>query len=214
VLNDTSVGAAYDAVAEHYTTLYADQIRADATERWIIDQFGQLCREAGNELIADLGCGPGRLSAFLTEAGNHILGVDVSAEMIRIARRRSPHLSFQREDMTAFLTARPDSVGNAVFWYSTIHLAPDELPALMRTTFRAVRVGGHVLLGFLSTADPAAAIEPYDHRVVPAYRYSLAEIHRLLIEAGFRVQHLGLRAPALHERAHAGYALARKPPIS
>jgi SAM-dependent methyltransferase len=36
----------------------------------------------------DVGCGPGRLAAALTQAGQVTLGVDVSAEAIRQARRR------------------------------------------------------------------------------------------------------------------------------
>ena len=36
----------------------------------------------------DVGCGPGRLSAALTEAGVSALGIDVSAEAVEIARSR------------------------------------------------------------------------------------------------------------------------------
>lgn len=36
----------------------------------------------------DVGCGPGRLSAALTETGVSALGIDVSAEAVEIARRR------------------------------------------------------------------------------------------------------------------------------
>lgn len=36
----------------------------------------------------DVGCGPGRLSAALTEAGISALGIDVSAEAVELARRR------------------------------------------------------------------------------------------------------------------------------
>ena len=212
VLTEASVGAAYDAVAERYTALYADQISADATERWVIDHFGQLCRDAGNEMVVDLGCGPGRIAAHLAQAGNRVMGVDVSAEMIRIARSRSPQLEFQVDSMASFLQARPDAVGNALFWYSIIHTAPEELAALMVTTFTAVRTGGHVLLGFLSMADPAAATEPYDHRAAAAYRYSLAEVRRRLFDVGFSVLYLGLREPGPEERVPAGYALARKLP--
>jgi SAM-dependent methyltransferase len=212
VLSDAAVGAAYDAVAERYTALFADQISADPTERWAVEEFGRLCRDAGNETIADLGCGPGRIAAHLARAGNRVVGVDVSAEMIRIARGRSPELEFRVDSMTSFLAARPGAVGNALLWFSAIHAAPEELAALLAVTATAVRPGGHVLLGFLSTADPAAATEPYDHRVAAAYRYSLAEVRRRLVDAGFDVLHLGQRAPGPEERAHAGYALARRPP--
>ncbi len=212
VLNEASVGAAYDAVAELYTSLYTGQISADAGERWVIDRFAELCRDAGNEAIADLGCGPGRLAEHLATSGNRVTGVDVSSEMIRIARDRSPGLDFEVGSMSAFLRARPDAIGNALFWYSLIHTAPPHLSELLAEAFAAVRAGGYVLVGFQSMADPAAASQSYDHRVAPAYLYSLAEIRRRLVDAGFSVLHLGLRAPGPGERVPAGYALAQKLP--
>ncbi|MBA3279276.1 MAG: class I SAM-dependent methyltransferase, partial [Geodermatophilaceae bacterium] len=36
----------------------------------------------------DVGCGPGRLSAALTEAGISALGIDVSAAAVQMARQR------------------------------------------------------------------------------------------------------------------------------
>lgn len=215
VVSAGSVGVAYDGVADEYAELFSDHISEDATERWVVDLFGRLCRDDGNETIADLGCGPGRIAAHLAGAGNRVMGVDVSAEMIRIARGRAPQLEFRVGTMASFLAGRQGSVGNALFWYSTIHAAPGELAALLAATFAAVRPGGYVLLGFLSTADPAAAEpEPYDHRVAAAHRYSLAVVHRRLLDAGFGVLHLGLRAPGPAERVHNGYALARKPPLT
>ncbi|GIH15003.1 methyltransferase domain-containing protein [Rugosimonospora africana] len=47
---------------------------------------GMLDRCVGSTL--DVGCGPGRLTAALAAAGRPALGVDVSAEAIRQARRR------------------------------------------------------------------------------------------------------------------------------
>jgi SAM-dependent methyltransferase len=45
-----------------------------------------LTRCAGPTL--DVGCGPGRLTAALTRAGHSALGIDISAEAVRQARRR------------------------------------------------------------------------------------------------------------------------------
>jgi SAM-dependent methyltransferase len=47
---------------------------------------GLLARCHGSTL--DVGCGPGRLAAALADGGRRVLGLDVSAEAIRQARRR------------------------------------------------------------------------------------------------------------------------------
>src|ERR1700727_53008 len=46
--------------------------------------------------IVDLGCGSAVLSAELAAAGYDVLGVDFSAAMLKIARKRVPAARFQR----------------------------------------------------------------------------------------------------------------------
>src|SRR3989338_9614930 len=40
----------------------------------------------------DIGCGPGRATILFGERGYQVIGVDISEEMIAIARRKSSHL--------------------------------------------------------------------------------------------------------------------------
>jgi SAM-dependent methyltransferase len=44
--------------------------------------------------VIDLGCGSGILAAELIQAGYSVLGVDISQEMIKIARRKAPGAMF------------------------------------------------------------------------------------------------------------------------
>lgn len=65
----------------------------------------QLMRDHGIEggRVVDLGCGSGIWARALTDAGYDVLGIDISASMIRLARRRAPRARFRRG---AFLDAR------------------------------------------------------------------------------------------------------------
>jgi len=58
----------------------------------------EILRERGlhRGLVVDLGCGSGHWAAELTQAGYDVLGVDASAAMIAIARRRAPAARFVR----------------------------------------------------------------------------------------------------------------------
>src|SRR5215203_1873599 len=46
-------------------------------------------------LVVDLGCGTGLLARELIDAGYRVLGIDISAEMIGIARSRAPEAEFR-----------------------------------------------------------------------------------------------------------------------
>lgn len=45
--------------------------------------------------VVDLGCGSGIWARALTDAGYHVLGVDLSPAMIELARQRVPEADFQ-----------------------------------------------------------------------------------------------------------------------
>jgi trans-aconitate methyltransferase len=50
---------------------------------------------------ADLGCGPGRITAHLAGLGVSAFGVDLSPKMIGLARHAYPDLRFTEGSMTA-----------------------------------------------------------------------------------------------------------------
>jgi len=62
---------------------------------------------AGRRSIADIGCGTGRHTAFLAEAGFSVIGVDASAAMIDVARARAPELEFVVADLFSWQPDEP-----------------------------------------------------------------------------------------------------------
>jgi len=61
-------------------------------------------RRAGirDGLVVDLGCGSGIWARALTDAGYDVLGVDGSADMLRIARRRAPRARFEQASVVDY----------------------------------------------------------------------------------------------------------------
>lgn len=57
----------------------------------------KILREDGirDGLVVDLGCGSGLWARELTDAGYDVLGIDISGEMVEIARRRAPDAEFR-----------------------------------------------------------------------------------------------------------------------
>jgi SAM-dependent methyltransferase len=95
--------------------------------------------------VADVGCGPGTITARLHELGVDAFGIDLSPAMIELARAAHPRLRFEVGSMTEPLNV---SVGGIIAWWSLIHV-PDELVPTVFGHFRdALRPNGLLQLGF------------------------------------------------------------------
>lgn len=79
--------------------VHADGYEATARHgaRYVVETLA--ARGVRNGTIVDLGCGSGASSLIFTGAGFDVVGVDVSASMVDIARRRNPDATFIVGDM-------------------------------------------------------------------------------------------------------------------
>jgi len=94
--------------------------------------------------VLDLGCGPGHESMRLTLLGADVVGVDFSAECIRVARERCPQARFEILDFREL--GRELGAFDGVFASgSLIHVAPDELPEVMSRIANVLNKGGYLL---------------------------------------------------------------------
>jgi SAM-dependent methyltransferase len=95
----------------------------------------------------DLACGSGRIGAWLAARRVETIdGVDLTPEMLDLARRRGVYRALLEEDMCG--TSLPDQVADLVVNCLAISHAPELLPAY-REARRLLRDGGHlVLIGY------------------------------------------------------------------
>ena len=121
-LQDTR--ASYDAVAGSYAELTRYLLDETPEERALLASFAGAVRQQGVGTVADVGCGPGRITAYPHRLGVDAFGIDLSPGMIEVARREHPGLQFEVGSMTD-LSLADTSVSGLVAWYSLIHV-PDE----------------------------------------------------------------------------------------
>lgn len=137
----------YDTVAASY----ADRVRGllDETpdEREVLARFAEVVRGSGGGPVADVGCGPGRITAHLRGLGLDAFGIDLSPGMIEVARRDHPGLRFAIGSMTD-LDLADGSMAGLVAWYSLIHVPDEEIDSVFDHFRRVLRPGGMLLLSF------------------------------------------------------------------
>ncbi|MEU9187173.1 class I SAM-dependent methyltransferase [Streptomyces sp. NPDC048484] len=190
---------AYDSMAARYAELFANGLADFPLDRAMLSAFADLVRTDGGGPVADLGCGPGHVTSLLHSLGLDASGVDLSAEMIAIARTAHPDLRFEVGSMTA-LDLDDGRLAGVVARYSIIHTPPERLPQVCAEFHRVLKPGGHLLLSFQAHDDPAELAEPFDHKVALAYRWSPDRVSDLLTETGFTETARLRRAPLEDER--------------
>ncbi|MFL6055077.1 MAG: class I SAM-dependent DNA methyltransferase [Actinoallomurus sp.] len=202
---------AYDTVADTYADASRDGLDGRPLDRGFLAAFAELVRADGAGPVADLGCGPGHLAAYLHRLGLSVLGVDLSPAMVSLARQAYPDLRFEHGSMTA-LDVADGELGGIVAWYSIIHIPTEHLPELFAEFHRVLRPGGHLLLVFQIGEEPLRLSHAFGHDVsLVAYRWPPSRIADLLRQAGFaEVARLIRRPDGDVEKMERGYILARR----
>ena len=126
----------YDELADRF-----DRLSDRHTARIAEALAGEVRRDQA-DLVVDVGCGSGLLTRRLS--GRQVIGVDLSAGMLAVAKQRCD-AEFVRADAESF-GFRDDSVDCIASLFALLHL-PDPL-ACLRECRRVLRVGGGIHVAF------------------------------------------------------------------
>jgi len=199
--------AAYDAASARYAEFVQGELSEPPLDRAILAAFAEHVRADGGGLVADAGCGEGRIGAHLAGLGLDVAGFDLSPALTAVARERFPGIPFQTASMHA-LPLTDGSLGGIVSWYSLIHADPGDLPGYFTEFSRVLRPGAPLLAGFFEAAGEP--VTSFDHKVTPAYKWPLDELAGLARNAGFAEVGRMSREPRDGERFRQGRLLMRR----
>src|SRR3954451_22170994 len=204
------LSSSYDRVAADYTAHIADELAGKPLDRALLHAFAEQVGTLG--LVADLGCGPGQVAAFLATLGVQMAGFDLSGGMNIQARQRYPALTFQQGDLRAL--AVDDAIfGGITAFYSIIHLTEDELVPTFQEWWRVLRPSGLVLVAFHIGEHVVHFDEWWQHPVDLDFHFlSVSKVTTALEHAQFMIEAVVQRSPypGVEHPSQRGYVLARK----
>lgn len=183
---DRDTRAAYDQVASDYARMLPDMSMEAPLDRAVLAAFAEMVGECRDAPVADVGCGTGRVTKHLHDAGIPVLGFDLSARMAAVARASHAGLSFAAAHAAA-LPLRAGALGGLVAWYSLINMPTEGLPHVLAEFARVTSPGAPVLLAFQS-GDGQRVDTPtsYGHPVpLTYYRHDAEEVATAMTAAGF-----------------------------
>jgi SAM-dependent methyltransferase len=130
-----SGSARYDGHAEWYDQTFSASL-GEEEESFLRDRLGP----GGGQTCLDVACGTGRCGPILADAGYRAVGLDISADQLRFARRRLP--AVVRAD--ARLLPVPDaSVTAAVGMF--FHTDVEDFAAVVREVARCLHPAGRFI---------------------------------------------------------------------
>ena len=203
--------ASYDRVAEEYARRIFDELQYKAIDRQLLDRLAASVPDGG--IICDMGCGPGHVARYLRERGVHVIGIDLSPQMIERARQLNPGLEFRQGNMLALDVEDEAWAGIAAF-YSIIHVPREEVVTALHEWKRVLQPDGLLLVAFHVGTEVVHLEEWWELPVSADFVFFLAsEMQAYLQAAGFLIEDLIERPPYpdVEHPSHRAYILARKP---
>ncbi|MGW5738682.1 MULTISPECIES: class I SAM-dependent methyltransferase [Streptomyces] len=182
----TGQAEAFDAIGQYYDDAFPHKDGQLAAGRRLADALPPGSR------VLDVGCGTGVPTALqLVEAGHSVLGIDLSAGMLDLARKNVPAQSaeFRQLDVAALRSEGPDGVGRfdgIAAFFALLMLPRAEIPYALRLLHGLLRPGGLLALSMVE-ADLDDAGIPFLGHTIRVSGYLRSELRQVVRDAGFDI---------------------------
>jgi SAM-dependent methyltransferase len=114
-----------------------------------------------------------------------VVGADISASQLGLARRQAPGVALVRADMGS-LHFPPATFDAVVSFYAVFHLPREEQPALFARIIEWLRPGGYLLVSLGRTDEPPYTEEFFGVEMYWSH-YGTAQYRQMLHDAGFEL---------------------------
>jgi ubiquinone/menaquinone biosynthesis C-methylase UbiE len=184
---------AYNKAAIQYGESFYYELYFKHLDVKLLDLF---CERVNPEMpICEIGCGPGEISAYLKYKGLNLTGIDISEEMIRIARQLNPHIDFRIGDV--FDLQIPDDYFSGVLApFLFVNYELQEIRKAFLEIHRVLCRDGLFYLSFHAGSERIASNDfLVENNPLEFIFLDVEEIVRILDECGFETIEWIIRSP-------------------
>ncbi|WP_428952564.1 class I SAM-dependent DNA methyltransferase [Streptomyces sp. cg35] len=176
--------AAFDAIGGRYDEAFPHKEGQLAAVQRLLSQLRPGAR------VLDVGCGTGVPTARqLVDAGHQVVGVDLSAGMLELARKQVPEAEFHQADLTTLSAQGPDGLGQfdaVTCFFTLLMLGRAEIPDALRLLRSLLRPDGLLALSMVE-ADLDDAEIPFLGHTIRVSGFLRDELRQVVRDAGFEI---------------------------
>jgi len=107
--------------------------------------------------VLELGCGAGYFTRELAQSGADIVAIDVSPELLEIARSNTSAPNVRYENQNAYELSYPDSAFDSIVGSSVLHHL--EIEAALREIYRVLKPNGTIYFTEPNMMNPQIAVQ-------------------------------------------------------
>lgn len=136
----------FDDYAAYYDLLYNDKDYHSEVE-YISSLIEKIGIKAAGSLL-DIGCGTGKHAAEFIECGYEVFGVDLSSEMLRIAKENVPNCKFKRGRAEDFTIDKQFGIVASLFHVMSYQTSNKELYNSFANIYKHLKPDGLFIFDF------------------------------------------------------------------
>lgn len=138
-----------------------------------------------DDVVLDLGCGNGRAVKYFIDKGFRGIGVDISDEMLGLAKKNIPEGKFFRTEFTD-IGFKPESIDAVISFFALNHIPKVEFKKTLKICKKILKKDGLLLLGMVKGNDEGL-FEGFYGKKLQLYGagYTKKEIEDILSQTGF-----------------------------
>ncbi|HLA23201.1 MAG TPA: methyltransferase domain-containing protein [Candidatus Nanoarchaeia archaeon] len=135
-------------------------------------------------IILECGCGTGKIAKFLSEKEFLVTGIDISKQMIKIAKENAPNANFKLKSLydLNFPAKTFDAITS---FFVLLHVEKDRLPSIFKSFNNILKSNGFLL--FSINKGKGEGYNNFQGKNVYFSSYSKKEIKEVLKKSGFKI---------------------------
>ncbi|MDE0225277.1 MAG: class I SAM-dependent methyltransferase [Gammaproteobacteria bacterium] len=195
------VRTSYDRLAPAYAESRVGEVHPEL--EWLLTRL-----DHGSSVL-DIGCGAGVPVTQSLAKRFVVTGVDVSKEMVRLARANVPNANFVRSDIMS-VEFDDSTFDAAVAFFSLFHIPREDHPRLFRRIRDWLKPGGYLMCTLSLDSETGYTEDDFFGSKMYWSNYGLSEYEEMLTGIGFTM----LATKVIdHGLAEATYASSEQHPL-